>query len=86
MSGLNANTDTNANSNTNLLNYMKAIFYFVAHLIVAMFALYLSFTCNNNSFNLVSVFFAFFFPWFYIIYAMLINQGCGLLPKSVPKT
>ena len=52
--------------------------YSVFHMIVSLFAIYLSFKCNND-FDLSSFLMACFFPYFYIIYKFVKSENfCGI--------
>lgn len=44
--------------------------YLVIHLIVFIFAIYLSFKCHGG-FEIISFLVAFFCPWIYVIYALV---------------
>jgi hypothetical protein len=57
-------------SNTN----STSAIYSLIHLIIAFFALYLSYQCNNG-FDLLSFLIAFCCPYCYIVYALAI-KGC----------
>jgi hypothetical protein len=56
--------------------------YSITHMIIAIFALYLSWKCNQRNglfkFNLVEFVFALFCPHFYIIWAVAMKGGCGV--------
>lgn len=53
-------TDTNKTSKTKMYAYI--------HLFFAAFAIYLSFQCNKEEFNIGSLVISFFVPYIYIIY------------------
>jgi hypothetical protein len=53
--------------------------YSIFHVLMAFLALYLSFKCNDNKFNLVSCLVALFLPYVYIAYALAVRGGCNLL-------
>lgn len=58
--------------------------YTIAHLIISLFAIYLSWRCNNG-FNLLSFLVALFCPYLYIIYALATHGGCGAFgPVQMP--
>jgi hypothetical protein len=49
----------------------KYKFFYIFHLIIGLFAIYLSFKCNNG-FNLGSFLIALFCPVFYILYKFVV--------------
>ena len=49
--------------------------YSIFHSIIALFAIYLSFKCNNG-FSFGGFFMAIFFPYIYIIYKAAMNNLC----------
>jgi hypothetical protein len=53
--------------------------YTIFHIIMFLIAVYLSFRCNNKTFNLSSFLFAAFFPYVYIVYILATQGTCGLL-------
>jgi hypothetical protein len=58
--------------------------YTIAHLIISLFAIYLSWKCNNG-FNLLSFLIALFCPYLYIIYALATKGGCGAFGDTLTK-
>ncbi len=52
--------------------------YSIFHVLMAFLALYLSFKCNGNKFNLVGCIVALFLPYVYIAYALAVDGGCIL--------
>lgn len=63
----------------NYENNPNKIFYSIFHIIIFAFAIYLSFKCNNNNFNIGAFVTAFFFPHIYIIYKFATsNNFCEL--------
>jgi hypothetical protein len=56
-------------------------FYPIAHSIVGMFAMYLSFRCNNG-FKFSDFIFACLCPWAYVIYRLATTGICNLKSKS----
>jgi hypothetical protein len=53
--------------------------YTVFHLVVSIFAIYLSFQCNKTGFNLLSFLAALFFPYVYILYIFVTKDDfCGV--------
>jgi hypothetical protein len=61
--------------------------YTIFHFIVSIFAIYLSFQCNNGvgkSFDLLSFLAALFFPWIYIFYIFVTRKDfCGVMGPRV---
>jgi hypothetical protein len=56
-----------------------AIFYFITHIIISFFAIYLSWRCNKYAgFNLIAFICALFCPYLYIIWALAMYGGCGV--------
>jgi hypothetical protein len=55
--------------------------YGIFHMIMIIIAVYLSFRCNNNKYNLGSMIIALFFPYIYIIYILATQGTCGILEK-----
>jgi len=53
--------------------------YLVFHLIMVIIAVYLSWKCNKQNFNLLSFLFALLFPYIYIIYIFSTQGTCGTL-------
>ena len=74
-----ASTNKNNNVPTSKKTYFVSILYFV----VVMFALYLSFICNNG-FDLGGFLMALFFPYIYIIYKLATSKNfCDLIKHKV---
>lgn len=59
--------------------------YGIFHTILFFFALYLSFRCNNNKFNLGAFVFAYCCPHIYIIYQLTVNGACGMFSSVKSK-
>jgi hypothetical protein len=57
-------------------NKMKPLpcMYGVFHMIISIFAIYLSFKCNKGV-NLIDLLLAIFFPFFYIIYRLAVSEN-----------
>ena len=53
------------------------ILYFISHVIISFFAVYLSWRCNKEV-NPIALFFALFCPYLYIIWALAMYGGCGV--------
>lgn len=58
--------------------------YSITHIIISFFAIYLSWKCNNEEFNLPSFIMAIICPHFYIIYSLAVNGGCGIFETTPP--
>ena len=56
--------------------YDYGIMYTITHLIISMFAIYLSWKCNGG-FNLGAFLIALFCPYLYILYVLAAKGGCG---------
>jgi len=54
----------------------SSIFFTITHLIISLFAFYLSWRCNNG-FNILSFLCALCCPYLYIIYALAVHGGCN---------
>ncbi len=54
--------------------------YTITHLIISLFAIYLSWRCNNG-FNLLQFVVALVCPYLYIIWALATKGGCGVFDK-----
>ena len=54
-----------------------AILYFISHVIISFFAVYLSWKCNKEV-NPIALFCALFCPYLYIIWALAMYGGCGV--------
>lgn len=67
-------TDPATNNNTSI--------YGIFHTILGFFAIYLSFKCNNNMFNLGGFMFACCCPHIYIMYSLALHGGCGIFNKN----
>ncbi len=52
--------------------------YFITHLILSFFAIYLSWKCSKSTFNLLHFIAALLCPHLYIIWALAIHGGCGI--------
>lgn len=58
------------------------IIYYILHLLLGFFAIYLSFRCNDYQFHLGEFLFACCCPHAYIIYKFAFYGGCGILETS----
>lgn len=54
-----------------------SVFFTITHLIISLFAFYLSWRCNNG-FNIISFLCALCCPYLYIIYALAVHGGCNV--------
>jgi hypothetical protein len=59
--------------------------YTITHIIVSMFAIYLSWRCNNG-FNLLQFVVALLCPYLYIIWALATRGGCGVFDRPIVRT
>jgi len=50
----------------------------IFHTIIALFALFLSWKCNQDKFNLGAFIIALLCPYLYIIWALAAHGGCGI--------
>ena len=62
-------------------NNPNKLMYSIFHLIIFAFAIYLSFKCNNNNFDIGAFIMAFFFPHIYIIYKFVTSDNFCELTK-----
>lgn len=60
------------------------IIYAVVHFIIAVFALYLSFKCNNG-FKVWPTLSSVFFPYIYLVYLFATNKDCLLNFGKTPE-
>lgn len=54
--------------------------YSITHLIISMFAIYLSWRCNSG-FDLLQFVIALVCPYLYIIWALATKGGCGVFDR-----
>lgn len=52
--------------------------YFVTHLILSFFAIYLSWRCGGSKFDALQFVAAICCPHLYIIWALAVHGGCGI--------
>lgn len=75
------NEDNTSNNSNKKPKPCYMMLYSITHMIIAFFALYLSWKCNQSngvlSFNPLQFMFALFCPHFYIIWAIAMKGGCG---------
>jgi hypothetical protein len=57
---------------------IKSAIYGIFHTLMAFVAVYLSYKCNNNSFNTGSFLLALFFPYMYIMYILATRGTCDI--------
>lgn len=55
--------------------------YFITHIILSFFAIYLSWRCGGAQFNILHFIAALCCPHFYIIWALATRGGCGIFDK-----
>jgi hypothetical protein len=60
-------------------NSIAITIYFIFHIILSLFAIYLSWKCNNNTFDTYSFIISLLFPYFYIIIILSSKGTCGLI-------
>jgi uncharacterized membrane protein len=81
------NDDENNNQkvkyNSSIKKSSYSVLYMITHLIISLFAIYLSWRCNNG-FNLLSFLVALFCPYLYIIYALAAHGGCNVFDDIKP--
>lgn len=53
--------------------------YLIFHIVLSLLAFYLSWKCNNQTFDLYSFISALLFPYFYIIYILSTRGSCGII-------
>ena len=61
---------------------MYNYFYSVFHVILSVFAIYLSFRCNKQGFDVFHFVFALFCPLIYILFIVATRGSCGLIPSE----
>ncbi len=59
--------------------------YFITHLILSFFALYLSWRCSGSKFDALQFIAAFCCPHLYIIWALAVHGGCGIFEGQLSK-
>jgi len=69
--------------NSSIKKSSYSVLYMITHLIISLFAIYLSWRCNNG-FNLLSFLVALFCPYLYIIYALAAHGGCNVFDDIKP--
>ena len=52
--------------------------YFITHLILSFFAIYLSWRCSGKKFDVMQFIAALCCPHLYIIWALAMHGGCGI--------
>ena len=77
----NCNENINENNKEIVIVRPNSIFFSITHLIISLFALYLSWRCNNG-FNILAFIAAFCCPYFYIIYAIAVHGGCNVFSNT----
>lgn len=60
------------------------LLYIITHMTISFFAIFLSWRCNKDGFNIGSFCFALFCPYLYIIWALATQGGCGIFDKGIP--
>ena len=66
----------NENENENKKAYSSL--YFITHIILSFFAIYLSWRCSGSQFNIFHFIVAFCCPHLYIIWSLAMRGGCGI--------
>jgi hypothetical protein len=69
---MNLLVDASCNSDS-----VKQSIFMVFHSIMALFAIYLSWKCNGEKFDLVSFLIAIFVPYLYVIYILATKGTCS---------
>lgn len=80
------NEQNNENVEINILeieerNNQYKLIYTIMHLIISLFAIYLSWKCNGG-FDLLSFLVALICPYLYIIWALATRGGCGIFESD----
>ena len=70
---MNLLVDTSCNNDS-----VKHSIFMVFHSIMALFAIYLSWKCNGQQFDLVSFLIAIFCPYLYVIYILATKGTCSV--------
>jgi len=70
------NKECNCNNNR---NEIASALYLIFHVTLSLIAFYLSWKCNNQTFDLYSFISALLFPYFYIIYILSTRGTCGII-------
>jgi hypothetical protein len=79
MSNYYQNIDNNQDKNKNdTLKSDVSSLYFISHLILSFFAIYLSWKCAGTKFNPIHFIAALCCPHGYIIWALATQGGCGV--------
>ena len=66
-----------------LLKPQYSSLYFITHLILSFFAIYLSWKCSKSNFNAIHFVIALFCPHLYIIWALAVHGGCGIFECQI---
>jgi hypothetical protein len=72
------NNDISNDISNDITQNNVSLLYFITHLILSFFAVYLSWRCSNGIFNIMHFSVAFLCPHLYIIWALATHGGCGI--------
>jgi len=78
MSYSNVTMTSDHSDNTKHTTTIYSSLYMIFHTIIALFALFLSWKCNQDKFNLGAFIIALLCPYLYIIWALAAHGGCGI--------
>jgi hypothetical protein len=81
MSSNNINDDRELDEIKEEKYYQRSIIYSIMHLIISLFAVYLSWKCNEG-FSIVSFICALICPYLYILWALATRGGCGVFESN----
>jgi hypothetical protein len=62
-------------------NNQYKLIYSIMHIIISLFAIYLSWKCNDG-FDLMSFIVALMCPYLYIVWALATRGGCGIFESE----
>ena len=67
--------------------FRRTLLYVIIHMIFCIFAIYLSYKCNGNSFHFLPTVASLFVPYLYVLYELIFNFQCmkGVFTGSVIK-
>ena len=61
--------------------YQRSVIYTIMHVIISLFAIYLSWKCNGG-FSMISFICAVLCPHLYILWALATRGGCGIFESD----
>jgi len=56
--------------------FRMVLLYIIIHIVICIFSIYLSYKCNGNTFQFLPTIGSIFFPYIYVLYALIFNFQC----------